>query len=124
MPEVNIEVAGRTYRVGCGDGEEAHLARLGRVLDAEALQLSRTIGQIPEGRLMLMTALMIADRLSDAEGQAQAAEQRAIDAENRAETLPDPSQFLTPERESEIARNLDSLAARIESLAERFETRV
>ena len=110
MPEVTIEVAGRTYRVGCGEGEEGHLMGLARLLDAEASQLSKQMGQISEGRLMLMSALMLADKL--------------VDAEQRAEAAADPDAqppLLTPERDAEIAANLDALTARIEALAGRLE---
>ncbi len=120
MPEVSIEVAGRTYRVGCGEGEEAHLDGLARVIDGEAGKLSRSMGQMTEGRLMLMSALMIADRLTEAEAALAAAERRAVNAEKLAETRAAPSDLFNPEREAEIARNLDALASRIDALAGRF----
>ena len=74
MPEVNIEVAGKVYRVGCGAGEEAHLVKLAKTLDDEAVKLSQNMGQVPEARLMLMSALMLADRLHDAAASPAAAE--------------------------------------------------
>ncbi len=120
MPEVNIEVAGRSYRVGCGEGEEAHLTGLAQMLDAEATKLSRSMGQMTEGRLMLMAALMIADKLADAEAVAAKADRRAVNAEKLAEGRSAPSDLFNPEREAEIARNLDALAERIDALAGRF----
>ncbi|MEM6662187.1 MAG: cell division protein ZapA [Pseudomonadota bacterium] len=121
MPEVTVEVAGRSYRVGCGEGEEAHLARLAQLVDTEASALSKQIGQVSEGRLMLMTALMVADKLSDAQSALGAAERRAVNAEKMAESRSAPSDLFNPEREEEIARNLDALADRIDALAGRME---
>lgn len=66
MAEVDVVVAGRTYRLGCEDGQEGHLAALAAALDVEARTLAARTGAIGEGRLLLMTALMIADRLHEA----------------------------------------------------------
>lgn len=67
MPEVSVEVAGRIYRVGCGEGEEGHLIKLAERIDNEATRLTRTMGNMTEGRLMLLSALMLADKLNDEE---------------------------------------------------------
>jgi len=124
MPEVSIEVAGRVYRVGCGEGEEPHLVRLAERIDQEALKLSRKMGAISEGRLMLMAALMLADKLSEAEAALAAAERRAVKAERLAESRVVPDDLFNPEREAEIAASLDALAERIEALAGRVDASV
>jgi cell division protein ZapA len=116
MPEVNVEVAGRHYRLGCGEGEEQHLLALAARVDGEAARLSG-LGQMPENRLMLMSALMLADRLSEAEQAAAAAERRAAEAERRAADADE----VPPGREVEIAASLEALAARIEALSSRID---
>ena len=116
MPEVTVEVGGRSYRLGCGEGEEQHLMALAARVDGETAKLGQ-MGQLPEGRLMLMSALMLADRLSEAEQAAAAAERRAAEAERRAAE----AGRIEPEREVEIAAGLDALATRIETLAERID---
>ena len=118
MPEVTFEVAGRSYRVGCGAGEEEHLTRLAGRIDAEATALSGKMGQVSEGRLMLMSALMLADKLTEVESSRADAEKRAAAAEAKVREQTKPP-LLTAERDAEIARNLDALAERIESLAGR-----
>lgn len=72
MPEVTVDIAGRNYRLGCGEGEEVHLVHLAELVDKEASRLMRQMGQLPEGRLMLMSALMLADKLSDNNAQSEA----------------------------------------------------
>lgn len=121
MPDVNVEVAGRPYRVGCEAGQEDHLARLAGMVDAEASKLAGSMGQVSEGRLMLLTALMIADRLTDAEAAIAKAEGLAANAQKLAAGQAEPAGMISPEREAQIADNLDQLAARIEALAGRFE---
>ena len=68
MAQVQIEVGGRHYRVGCRDGEEARLQELGRLVDARASDVIRAIGTGDEGRQLLMTALLLADELDEARG--------------------------------------------------------
>jgi cell division protein ZapA len=116
MPEVTVEVAGRSYRLGCGEGEEQHLLALAARVDGEAARLGG-LGQMPDNRLILMSALMLADRLSEAEQAAAAAERRAAEAERRVTKAGD----VDPEREVEIAVSLEALAARIEALSSRID---
>ena len=66
MPLVNVLVNGRAYTVACDEGEEDHLRELGQYLDKRVRELSATVGQVADSRLMLMAGLVIADELSDA----------------------------------------------------------
>lgn len=121
MPEVTIEVGGRRYRVGCGEGEEAHVTRMAAMIDAEAETLARTLGQMPEGRLLLMSALLLADKLDEAAKAVSAAERRAVNAEKLADSRGAPSDLFSDEREAEIARSLDALTDRIDALTGRVQ---
>ncbi len=121
MPEVNLDIGGRIYRLGCGEGEEDRLIALAAKIDAEAAGLIDKIGPMPEGRLMLMTALMLADKLDDAEKARDSAEARATEAEEVVALTPDLGEAVDPEREAALAGTLNSLAARVETLVERIE---
>lgn len=66
MGQVAITVNGRSYRFDCGDGEEARLKELAAYVKSRMDGLAREHGHIGEERLLLMTALMIADDLWDA----------------------------------------------------------
>jgi cell division protein ZapA len=116
MPEVTVDVAGRSYRLGCGADEEEHLTGLAEMLDAEARGLVRQFGQMSEGRLLMMTALMIADRLGEAQGQAHQTEQRLTQAESLAESRAQPTDMFDPEREEELTSRINALVAQIESM--------
>lgn len=109
MAEVNVEIAGRPYRLGCGEGEEAHLAELAAMLDAEASALNQQFAQIPEGRLMLMTALLIADKLHEANARLTELEQKV--AETRQ-----PDMF-GPEQQERLVKRIDALTAQVRAAA-------
>jgi len=98
MAQVQIEVGGRNYQVGCRDGGEARLDELGRLVDARAADVIRAIGTGDEARQLLMTALLLADELDEA---------RSLIAEIHAED---------GERTAAVAR----CAARIDALAARL----
>ena len=125
MPEVNIQVAGRSYRIGCGEGEEERVAELGARIDTEASALASQMGQVSEGRLMLMAALMLADKLTETETALGDAVTRTSEAEAAARAsakAPEPADpAIDAEREAQIAANLDQLSARIETLVGRVQ---
>ncbi len=116
MSEVTVDVAGRSYRLGCGADEEEHLTGLAVMLDTEARGLLSKFGQMSEGRLLLMTALMIADRLAEAENKTYQAEQRLAQSEKLAESRAQSADMFDPEREEELTGRINALVAQIESL--------
>ncbi len=67
MAQVNVRIAGRVYRMACGDGEEEHLHGLAARLDAKMAELRGAFGEIGDGRITVMAALTIADQLAEAE---------------------------------------------------------
>jgi cell division protein ZapA len=69
MAQLNVEVNGRPYAVGCEDGQEAHLQELARLFDHQVRQVSQDMGQLGDTRLFLMGALLLADELFDAKAR-------------------------------------------------------
>ena len=69
MGQINVEVNGRPYAVGCEDGQEQHLLDLAKLFDHQVRQVSQDMGQLGDTRLFLMGALLLADELADARGR-------------------------------------------------------
>jgi cell division protein ZapA len=69
MAQVNVEVNGRPYAVGCEDGQESHLAELARMFDQQVRHVATDMGQLGDTRLFLMGALLLADELADAKAR-------------------------------------------------------
>lgn len=116
MPQVNVTIAGKAYRMACGEGEEPHLEGLARLYDGKITEMREAFGEIGDMRLHVMAALMVADEVSELtkriaaletqlaarEGDAGAADQRIGAVEERAaEAL-----SLAAERIEGIARSL------------------
>jgi cell division protein ZapA len=66
MAQIQVEVNGRPYAVGCEDGQEPHLMELAKMFDHQVRQVSQDMGQLGDTRLFLMGALLLADELADA----------------------------------------------------------
>ncbi len=108
MADVQLLIAGKTYLVTCHDGEEAHLERLGAILDAKAKEAGGASGGLNESRLLLFAGLLLADELHDL---------RSSKTSN--EVTPAPS--LSDANSQRMAQMLEKLADRIESLAAGLE---
>ena len=80
MPEISISINGRNYPISCEEGEEEHIIRLGRYIDKRVKDLARNVGQIGEAHLLVMTNLVIADELSEANDRVRDAGDEAVNA--------------------------------------------
>jgi cell division protein ZapA len=69
LPLVNVMVNQRAYTIACDEGEEEHLRDLAKHVDTKVRELLGTVGQVGDGRLLLMAALLITDDYFDAAGQ-------------------------------------------------------
>jgi cell division protein ZapA len=77
MAHVTVTIGGRSYRLACNEGEEAHLEGLARQIDGKIAELRRTVGEIGDQRLVVMSALTLADELFEARRAISALEKRA-----------------------------------------------
>ena len=106
MAQVAIEVNGRTYTVGCEDGQEGHLTELAGLFDHQVRQVGSSVGQLGETRLFLMGALLLADDLADTRARLAHAQAELTRVQSEAIRL-----------ETRAANALDAAARRIESLS-------
>jgi cell division protein ZapA len=101
MSNVTLTVGSRSYTVACAEGEEAHITRLGAVIDSKLASMGDMAGQ-SEGRSLLFAALLLADELHEAKRQPAPATSAA----------PDPT---LATRLSQIADSLENIATRLEN---------
>ena len=65
MGKVSININGRKYALGCEDGEEERLMRLGQKLDDYVNNLANQVGQIGDLRLLVMAGITMLDELDE-----------------------------------------------------------
>jgi cell division protein ZapA len=122
MAQVQIAVNGRSYQITCDDGQETHVARLGRYLDQKVGTLVKSVGQVGDARLLVMAGLLIADELVETDQALVQARNDASAAANareqvRASFVPSVSGA----DEGVLAEALERLAMRIEGIAAGLE---
>jgi cell division protein ZapA len=83
MPELLLEIGGRSFEVACEPGQEPSLVRAAKLLDGEASRVSDTIGRSTEKRMLLLAGLMLADTMTAVEDKLSATEDRLRAAEER-----------------------------------------
>ena len=112
---VTIRLNGHPYQIGCGVGEEDHVANLGAEVESVMQSLVGSVGQIGEARLLAMVALILADRASMAEA--------ANGSSNAVEPLASPSNASADEMnsaENRAAALLEDAATKIATLTSKL----
>ena len=100
MSNVTLSICGRDYTVACAEGEEAHVAGLGRLIDSKLGAMGNMAGQ-SESRQLLFAALLLADELHEG-GPARAAAVPSATTDDYADRL-------------------EAIAARLETCASHLE---
>lgn len=118
MPDLDITIGGKVFRVACQEGEEHFLRAAAQMLDAEAQPLLAQMGRLPEARMLLMAGLMLADRAAASEDELRALRAQVADAEARP-----PTRVEVPVVPAAVTEALAELAARAEAMADLVEER-
>ena len=115
MAQLSVSIHGRNYPMVCDDGQEEHVSRLAAYIDKRASEIAETVGQVAEGRLLVMTSLMIADELQEAYDEM---ERLQVEAKNSEDAIRDETRASL---EAKVAPVVESLAVRIENIAAGLE---
>lgn len=111
---VQVTIAGRSFRMSCGEGEEEHLQTLAAQVDTRITELRGAFGEIGDQRLTVMAAITIADELAESrrkiaelEANVAALSQAALQAEDTAAAWVES-----------LAQTLELAARRIDGIAQ------
>jgi len=104
MPDVKLSIAGRDYFVACNAGEEQRLLELGAMVDATAQQVAGGARGLTETRILLFSALLLADKLHD-----------SGDTVTADKTEPTAAMLQSADRLEALASRLENLALRLEN---------
>ena len=82
MTELEISIGGRIFSVACETEEEEKVKRAAALINEEADSIQTQLGRLPEAKMLLLSALMIADRLVDVESDSKIFQERSEDFSN------------------------------------------
>lgn len=118
MAQVTVTIAGKSYRMACADGEEAHLEALGALYDGKITHMRDAFGEIGDMRLHVMAALMVADELTEAKAAISGLQSEIADLK----TLVDSSDDRVSANEEQFAKAILGAAERVERIARSLNT--
>jgi cell division protein ZapA len=117
MPEVNVEIDGKKYRMACEEGQEQHLMELAERFNRTVLQLKGSFGEIGDNRLVVMAGIAVLDELAEAEDRIEALKQDIADLTTAGRELTIEAEEL----EQKFARRLSEAARKVEAIAQAID---
>lgn len=78
MPEVNVEINGRKYRMACEEGQQQRLIGLADRFNTHVEALKGAVGEIGDNRLTVMAGIAVVDELAEAEKRIKALETEVL----------------------------------------------
>ena len=90
MTELEISIGGRIFSVACDNEEQEKVKQAAALINEEADSIQSQLGRLPESKMLLLSALMIADRLADVETESKAFKEKSeylVDLKNKNQEL-------------------------------------
>ena len=113
MPQVAVVINGKTYRMACSEGQEAHLLDLAKKFDSYVTHLKESFGEIGDQRLSVMAGIMITDELMELQKKL-----RGIDSEmDSLRSTRNNALEKVSSQEAKLAAALEKTAERIEDIS-------
>ena len=79
MTELEISIGGRIFSVACDNEEQEKVKEAAALINEEADSIQSQLGRLPESKMLLLSALMIADRLVDVETESKKFKEKSED---------------------------------------------
>lgn len=117
MPEVNVEINGRKYRMACEEGQQAHLIGLADRFNAQVEGLKGAVGEIGDNRLTVMAGIAVLDELSEAERKIKALETQVLELTRAGQDIA----VELENTEARLAQKLSEAAKAIEGVADTLD---
>ena len=90
MTELEISIGGRIFSVACDNEEQEKVKEAAALINEEADSIQSQLGRLPESKMLLLSALMIADRLVDVETESKVLKEKSedlVDLKNKNQEL-------------------------------------
>lgn len=117
MAQITVNINGRSYRMACEDGQEAHLQLLAEQFDAMVKQLRSSFGEIGDQRLTVMAGVMGQDEVFELRNKVSVLEKELDGLRGTRDQVMDRVQ----QSEAQLVTQMDEAARLINEMAERLE---
>lgn len=113
MPNVDVEINGKKYRMSCEDGEQEHLLGLAQQFNSRVESFKGDFGEIGDTRLTVMAGIAVLDELAEAENRIAGLQRDIAELTTAGRELTLEAEAL----EQKFARRLADAARKVESIA-------
>ena len=120
MPEVAINIGDKKFTVTCQPGEESALEAAASLLNDEASFLVSEIGQLSEQKLLLMSGLMLADKMNSQAEKLAKAEKALEETLAKAKKLEEIDASQEAQFDDNYLEQLTSITEKAENLANKI----
>ena len=126
MPDINLNIGGRSFAVACPEGEEASLEAAAQILSADARTLVEQSKNLSESQMLLISGLMSADRAISIQEDLKKAEVKINNLklkieEGSMEKSIDDDKLSSSSLTTELYERLSKLSVEAENLADSLE---
>ena len=120
MTELEISIGGRLFSVACDNEEQEKVKEAASLINDEADSIQSQLGQLPEAKMLLLSALMIADRLSDVETDSKLLRERSedlTDLKNKNQELDQKKNALQSDYQK-LEKFVETILSKLEMLSD------
>ena len=120
MVNVNVRFNGRDYLLDCEDGQEQELEKLTIELNKKYEQLKSDLGNLGEGKLLLITAIQVVDEVYTLKASMEKFKRHNKELETKFKEIKDLSIQYKNDRDREV-RNLNEELANLKAMISQNE---
>ena len=102
MVNVNVNFNGRDYLLACEEGQEEDLQKLTEELGKKFNQLKKDLGNLGEGKLLLITAIQVIDELYTLKTSLKKLKDHSSDLESKFKEIKNLSISYKEDRDKEV----------------------
>jgi len=117
MVNVNVNFNGRDYLLACEEGQEEDLQKLTEELGKKFNQLKKDLGNLGEGKLLLITAIQVIDELYTLKTSLKKLKDHSSDLESKFKEIKNLSISYKEDRDKEV----EELKAKLDELKKTIE---
>ena len=117
MVNVNVNFNGRDYLLACEEGQEEDLQKLTEELSKKFNQLKKDLGNLGEGKLLLITAIQVIDELYTLKTSLHKLKDHSKDLEKKFKEIKKLSVSYKDDRDKEV----EELKIRLDELKKMVE---
>ena len=121
MVNVNVKFNSRDYLLACEDGQEKELEKLTIELNKKFEKLKSDLGNLGEGKLLLITAIQTMDEMFSIKETMQKLKKHNRELEEKFKEIKDLSIQYKDDRDREV-RNLNEELAKLKIMIEQNES--